>query len=344
VIRSLIQLIARVTKHGWFDFDKSKGYIFRDILDEIGKFLQGSVAHCIIGIQVLHELVVEMNTVESARSLANHRKVAGSFRDETLYDVFTLSTTLLQQTIVTDGQQQILIEWLLKLCSICLCFDFIGNSSDESSDDFTTVQIPTNWRPLFRDFSTLNLFLGFVHSLPYRLSAIALSCLVQLASVRRSLFSNLERSQYLEQLTKGIKDILEMPQCLSDPVCYHEFCRLLVRLKSNYQLAELMKLEHYPQFLQLIAKFTISSLQSWQFSENSIHYLLCLWQKMVGSVAYIRVQDNHLLNSYVPDIVKMYITSRLESVEGVLRNGLENPLDDETGLGQQLDQISVIAR
>jgi exportin-7 len=40
----------------------------------------------------------------------------------------------------------------------------------------------------------------------------------------------------------------------------------------------------------------------------------------------------------------MYITSRLESVEGVLRNGLENPLDDETGLGQQLDQISVIAR
>ena len=43
-------------------------------------------------------------------------------------------------------------------------------------------------------------------------------------------------------------------------------------------------------------------------------------------------------------IVKVYITSRLESVEGVLRDDLEDPLDDDTALGQQLDQLSVIAR
>ena len=46
-----------------------------------------------------------------------------------------------------------------------------------------------------------------------------------------------------------------------DPDCYHEFCRLLVRLKSNYQLGELMKLDDYSHFLELIAKFTITSLQ-----------------------------------------------------------------------------------
>ena len=42
--------------------------------------------------------------------------------------------------------------------------------------------------------------------------------------------------------------------------------------------------------------------QSWQFSSNSVHYLLSLWQKMVGSVPYIRAQDTHLLNTYVPEV------------------------------------------
>ena len=54
------------------------------------------------------------------------------------------------------------------------------------------------------------------------------------------------------------------------------------------------------------------------------------------------------ISSFLPclflQIVKVYITSRLESVEGVLRDDLEDPLDDDTALGQQLDQLSVIAR
>lgn len=67
--------------------------------------MKGSVGHCVIGIQILYELVQEMNTLEGTRSLANHRKVAGSFRDVSLYNIFTLATTLLQQTNISDEQQ-----------------------------------------------------------------------------------------------------------------------------------------------------------------------------------------------------------------------------------------------
>jgi len=35
---------------------------------------------------------------------------------------------------------------LLKLGYNCLNYDFIGTSTDESSDDLCTVQIPTSWR------------------------------------------------------------------------------------------------------------------------------------------------------------------------------------------------------
>lgn len=51
------------------------------------------------------------------------------------------------------------------------------------------------------------------------------------------------------------------PQSLSDPNNYHEFCRLLARLKSNYQLGELVKVENYPEVIRLIANFTVTSLQ-----------------------------------------------------------------------------------
>ena len=56
----------------------------------------------------------------------------------------------------------------------------------------------------------------------------ALSCLVQLASIRRSLFNNNERAKFLEQLVQGVKGILESPQvCFLDDhelVCPVVFC------------------------------------------------------------------------------------------------------------------------
>lgn len=233
---------------------------------------------------------------------------------------------------------------LLRLARNCLTFDFIGTSTDESSDDLCTVQIPTSWRPAFLDFTTLKLYFDLYHSLPNTLSSLALSCLVQLASVRRSLFSNTERAKFLTHLVNGVKHILQNPQGLSHQDNYHEFCRLLARLKSNYQLGELVMVENYPEAIQLIAKFTVQSLQMWQFAPNSVHYLLSLWQRMVASVPYVKATEPHLLETYTPEVSNAYITSRLESVAVVVRDGLEDPLDDLGMVQQQLEQLSVIGR
>lgn len=137
----------------------------------------------------------------------------------------------------------------------------------------------------------------------------------------------------------GIKDILENPQGLSDPDNFHEFCRLLARLKTNYQLAELVYIETYPETIELIAKFTVQSLQvrfllliyglnyftykfifkMWQFAPNSVHYLLSLWQRMVASVPYVKAVKPHLLETFTPEVTKAYITSRLESARIIVR-------------------------
>ena len=65
---------------------------------------------------------------------------------------------------------------------------------------------------------------------------------VRLASVRRSLFTNeTERAKFLNHLAGGTLELLRTQQGLADHANYHEFCRLLGRLKTNYQLSELVR-------------------------------------------------------------------------------------------------------
>ncbi|KAM9129002.1 ran-binding protein 17 isoform 2-T2 [Pangshura tecta] len=348
VIQALVQVIAKITKLGWFEVQKDQ-LIFRDIIVDVKKFLQATVDHYIIGVMILSELTQEMNLVDYSRPSAKHRKIATSFRDTSLKDILMLACSLLKELLakplnLQDQQQQSLAMHLLKLVLNCLNFDFIGNSADESADDLCTVQIPTNWRTIFLEPETLDLFFDLYHSLPPVLSQLALSCLVQFASTRRSLFSNPERAKYLGNLIKGVKRILENPQGLSDPGNYHEFCRFLARLKTNYQLGELVMVKDYSEVIRLIANFTITSLQHWEFAPNSVYYLLTLWQRMVASVPFVKSTEPHLLDTYAPEITKAYITSRLESVPVVIRDGLEDPLDDTATVFQQLEQLCTVSR
>ena len=43
----------------------------------------------------------------------------------------------------------------------CLSFDFVGKCLDESAEDLGTIQVPSTWRPIIEQPSTLQLFLDF---------------------------------------------------------------------------------------------------------------------------------------------------------------------------------------
>lgn len=103
-------------------------------------------------------------------------------------------------------------------------------------------------------------------------------------------------------------------------------------------------MESYSQVIQLITKFTVTSLQMWQFAPNSIHYLLSLWQRLVASVPYVKASEPHMLDTYTPEVTRAYVTSRLEAVNVIVKENLEDPLDDLGQVQQQLDQMSTITR
>ena len=73
-------------------------------------------------------------------------------------------------------------------------------------------------------------------------------------------------------------------------------------------------MEQYQEWIQLVAEFTVSSLNSWQWASGSIHYLLGLWSRLVSSSAYLKGESPSLLETYAPKIIEAYITSRCDSI------------------------------
>lgn len=179
-----------------------------------------------------------------------------------------------------------------------------------------------------------------------------MEAIILLASVRRSLFpTDKDRAAFLGRLITGIREMLSKQTGLQHQDNYHQFCRLLGRLKANYQLSELVKADGYMEWLELAASFTVQSIRNWQYSTNSIHYLLSLWGRLVAAVPYVRPETGAVghvqhLEKQVLSVVETYIESMLGSVETVLRSdgALENPLDDDGSLREQMDRLPVIAR
>ena len=92
VVMSLVKLVCRITKLGWFDDP-----VHRELADDVTKFLQATVDHCILGLKILNQLVDELNIPTSGRTLTQHRKASVSFRDVCLFKVFQLGLTTLKQ-------------------------------------------------------------------------------------------------------------------------------------------------------------------------------------------------------------------------------------------------------
>lgn len=116
---------------------------------------------------------------------------------------------------------------------------------------------------------------------------------------------------------------------LTDVLCsYHQFCRFLGKLKSNYQLTELVNTDGYKKWIQLASQFSIDSFRRWQLSSASSHYILQLWSRMVSAMPYVREEagaGGHLLKRYVPEVFYAYVDGKLSEIEAAVKsdNGMQ---------------------
>lgn len=352
VTTALIQLVCRITKLGWFD-----DVTHRELTDDITKFLQATVDHCILGLKLLNQLVEELNLPTVGRTLTQHRKTSVSFRDSSLFQVFKLGLTTLQQLqsraiVAEPRQEQIMGELALALTEKCLNFDFIGTNPDDSAEDVGTIQVPSSWRPVITDPSTMDLLFEFYKTTEPPRSSKAMEAIVLMCSVRRSIFATeQDRAEFLSRVMTGIRTLLQQQTGFQHSDNYHQFCRLLGRIKANYQLSELVKADGYIEWLELASNFTVQSVTNWQYCTNSIHYLMALWGRLVAAVPYVRADTGvsghaEALEQQVLTVMDAYISSMVGSVELVVNSDgtLDDPLDDDGSLKEQLDRLPVLCR
>lgn len=392
VLAELVKLYARITKHSWFDLEpnaNNENYPFQKFTDDLLKFqidpLHFSVALQLL-IAILNEMSVPNDDETSARAFTKHRKICISFRDMKLIDIYLFACQYLRevitnqkkvlglsnelseypktlQTVQLQADYYLVVERLLSLAQTCLTYDFLGTGSTihdvDISDEHQTLQVPLAWHDHIIDSSFYQLFFSYYFLFSNTtLVPLALSCLVQLSSVRRSLLNTSERLIVLNLLTSGIRSILEQPTgLLTNEKSLHEFCRLIARLKSNAQLHELIRIDNYPLFIERLFRFTIDHLLSvhhhrqYHLSPNTLHYILSYWSKIVAFLSHSsHLSDSddsptlHLLDVYVPQIVCYYVQSRLDALntDDVLYMELFD--NDQTILQQQLEMISIMSR
>lgn len=335
-------LLSRITKFGWSD-----GEAHRTIVDDVSRFLDASEEHCVIGLQVLSRLVSEMNTVPPGiRKTFSHsqsRKIAISFRDLLLLKIFKISIATLNKLSLPPAHSKLRANGV-DLALSCLSFDFIGSSIDESSEDIGTLHPPIAWHVVVEDPTTVKLFLDIYLALCVSNTVISkkcLECLVQLASMRRTLFATDElRILNIRRHMRGTLDILSTRVGLEDHDNYHHFCRWLARLKVNYQLDEIINLDVYRQWIELVSQFTLQSLASdWSWVGNSLFYLLSLWSRLIAAKPYLKSGKEAYLDGYVSKIVEQYITTRLMALEQ-----LDDGDEEDEDITEHLEAIPSIFR
>jgi exportin-7 len=350
VIGSITKLLCRVTKLGWFDSP-----VHREILDDVTKFLEATVIHNIVGLKILHALVEEMNVPTTNSPDVLHLKTAVSFRDQCLFQAFQIGITTIRQI---ETQPQALgapsdiekMETLaLQLTASCLQFDFMGTNPEESAEDVGTVQVPGSWSSIVADSSVVvMLFRCYASNVPPR-SNIAMQCLVQITSIRRSLFpSERERGEYLLALMSGMHNVLKNQLGLGHEDNYHEFCRFLSRMKSAYQLSEMIRSPLFNEVIELTSAFTVQSFANWSMSMNSIQYLLAYWGRMVAALPFLRTDTGDsqrqltLLRHCVLQVTEAYITAALATCEAVHKDGIDDPFADEGSFKEQMDKLPLL--
>ncbi|KAI9353121.1 armadillo-type protein [Pilaira anomala] len=348
VITQLAGVLATLTLLGWADIDQYKN-VYKDIL----QFIQASVDHRIVGLQILSIMVQDINPPSFARSASKFRKAAGEFRDTQLLDIcetaYKTLEELVQRSIIftASNQEQRLQDATLNLLTKCFSYDFNGTSVDEAGEDIGIIQIPSSWRPLFEQPEFLTTLFKAYADFPPPYSSKVMECMVQIASVRKTLFNDQEeRSKFVVKVMQGIREIILSSQGLNNTDNYNEFCRLLYRFRATVPLNEMVEKPGYLDWIELIADFSLKAFQSWKFAPNTSMYVLGFWARIVQSMTYYQQLGESAidkLGSITIELTRAYISTSIDSVPIRIDEGLDDPLENEESMIETLNMLGQIA-
>lgn len=341
-IRGLLDCFALVVRAGLLEITEFSNVAI-DILRSFGMAKQSSfgahdgevgplspVSPDKLALMLLDTLVQTIGIVNEKQPLSEHRRIHAHFKDKCLDDIFdvTVSCLFALHLEIQGGSRQPLfaqdpglVEATVSLARSVLCFDFIGlldmNGSDVSEEP-SSMNFPASWRrvcldPQFFPF-VWDLFTGLGDNASVGVREALLRCINCLCCIRRSFFQNdEERRRWLGLVLQGTLHVMSKTSSwLQEPRLCAEFCRLLCRIKPNFQLNELLEDPNYERWLTMVTDFTCSAFLNWPYTASSLGYLCLFWSRLVGSQQYAKKEKMTHFEEVVPRVVGAFVNSRMD--------------------------------
>lgn len=80
------------------------------------------------------------------------------------------------------------------------------------------------------------------------------------------------------------------------------------------------------------------------FSQNSVYYLMGFWHRMASAVRTSSADKTEIIISCFPKVTAAFIQSRMSICSAVVRDGIDDPLDESHSIKQVMDYFSLICR
>ena len=197
VLDAVILLLAKVVKVWWYD-DKSH----QEFIPEIFDFFNESLSHCLIGILILDQIIIEMTYVNKGTTMVQCRRISVNFRDKWLLMIFENVVKILKGIQSKLAHSNCLDEEILKqtlsdclsLAHHCLDFESIGVTLDDTLEESIGTHFPLTWRETMENFENMNTFflVCMIPNLSESSYISCLQCLAEFASWRISLFDSVD--------------------------------------------------------------------------------------------------------------------------------------------------------
>lgn len=156
----------------------------------------------------------------------------------------------------------------LDLLLNCLNYDFVGCATDDPTEDNTTIQVPPAWRPIFETTSNLTtVWEAYDLLLAHRPKILTI--LVQIASVRRSIFVTEEaRTLFLQTMLAHSSATIRNGLFFEESESFHHMARLCARLVSVFNMQDLMLADRFIEWVGALVEFTVKGFRNWEVSSS----------------------------------------------------------------------------
>lgn len=305
IANTLAQTISRYARMGWLE-----DQVYRNVVSLFTEASNKDSCFLSLALNFFKELIAEVLDPIKSRPLSVHRKMAISFRDTALFEIFRLTYYLIGKHTELSITLRLSV---LQVFSSCLSYDFLGVAADESSDDPVCAQIPLPWAPFIQDEALLKSIEFIVIQARDEELTAALRVLNHLGAVRRSLFTSREiKAVYLEQMLQVLNSVLlNKPFELSERF---EVAQLLKRFVQNFQLHQIGEMPTFKPWLQTLENYTLNAYGHEAAVQSTYVSMMYFWSYLSYEAHNQQDSISKPVEMLVERLLYIYLNQTLEMI------------------------------